>query len=129
MKVDKSAMTAGQKAAHTRKWRRAAQLAHQSGQSAKKFTKHLLAQHGYRYLSLDSRKGYEYKGIVDLVAVKRQKRIPDMLTIVLFQVKGGSARLKKEEIARLRDAVRRIKVEWNVAHRPRRSVKFRRPID
>jgi hypothetical protein len=42
--------------------------------NAKTFTKYLLAQHGYRVLSLDSRKGFEYMGVVDLVAAKRDKK-------------------------------------------------------
>jgi hypothetical protein len=49
--------------------------------------------------SLDSRHGFEYKGVVDLVAVKRNNRSPDELTIMLVQVKGGSARVTKEELA------------------------------
>ncbi len=121
-------MTAGQKAAHTRKWRRAAELAHQSGQNAKTFTKYFLAKNGYKCLSLDSRKGYEYKGVVDLIAVKRDKKNPDILKVVLLQVKGGSARVSKEEIDRLRQAVRRIKVGWNVAEKPSSTVRFRKSV-
>ena len=128
MKVDKSKMTAGQKAAHTRKWRRASDLAHRSGQNAKTFTKYFLAQKGYKSLSLDSRKGFEYKGIVDLIAVKRHKSNPDVLHIVLFQVKGGSARVTEREVQRLSKAARCLKVDWNIAEKPERSVKFRKSI-
>jgi len=121
-------MTAGQKAAHTRKWRRASELAHMSGQIAKTFTKYFLAKKGYKCLSLDSRKGYKYKGVVDLIAVKRDKKNPDILRVVLFQVKGGSARVSKEEIERLRFAARRLKVAWNIDEKPSKSVKFRKSI-
>lgn len=121
-------MTAGQKAAHTRKWRRASELAHKSGQIAKTFAKYFLAKKGYKCLSLDSRKGFEYKGVVDLIAVKRDKKNPDILRIVLFQVKGGSARVSKDEIKRLRFAARRLVVDWNVAEKPSRSVKFRKSV-
>jgi len=121
-------MTTGQKAAFTRKWRRAAQRAHLSGQNAKTFTKYFLAKKGYKSLSLDSRKGYEYKGVVDLIAVKRNKNNPDMLQLVLFQVKGGRARVSEEEIKRLRQAARRIRVGWNIAEKPKRSVKFRKSV-
>jgi len=38
----------------------------------------------------------EYKGVVDLVAVKRNNRSPDELTIMLVQVKGGSARVTSQ---------------------------------
>jgi hypothetical protein len=121
-------MTAGQKAAFTRKWRRAAQRAHRSGQNAKTFTKYFLAKKGYKSLSLDSRKGYEYKGVVDLIAVKRDKKNPDILRLILFQVKGGEARVSAGEIHRLQQAARRIRVGWNIAEKPSRSVKFRKRV-
>jgi len=66
MSIDKRNMTAGEKAAHTRKWRRAAEKAHESCQHAKTFTKYFLSKKGYKCLDLDSRQaGYEYKGGVD----------------------------------------------------------------
>ena len=123
--MDKEKMTPGEKAAFTRKWRKASQLAHATGKNAKTFTKYFLGQGGYRSMSLDSRKGYEYKGVVDLIAVKRDTKDPDLLTIVLFQVKGGGARVTRNEIKRLRKAARRIKIQWNVAEKPKKSVKFR----
>ena len=128
MKVDKSKMTTGEKAAHTRKRRRASQLAHRTGQNAKTFTKCFLAKKGYKSLSLDSRKGFEYKGVVELIAVKRHKSDPDVLHIVLFQVKGGSARVTEKEVQRLSKAARRLKVDWNIAEKPEKSVKFRKGI-
>lgn len=128
MKVDRTTMTAGQKAAFTRKWRRAARRAHRSGQNAKTFTKYFLAKKGYKSLSLDSRSGYEYKGVVDLIAVKRDKKDPDILELVLIQVKGGKARVSLQEIDRLRQAARRIKVGWNIAEKPNRSVGFRKSV-
>ena len=128
MPINKRKMTTGQKAAHTRKWRRAAQKAHQSGQHAKTFTKYFLAKKGYRCLDLDSRKGYEYKGVVDLLAVKRHKSDPDILHLLLIQVKGGSARVTEKEVRRLSNAARRLKVDWNVAEKPKKSVRFRKAI-
>ena len=128
METDQTKMSAGKKAAHTRKWRRAAERAHHSGQHAKTFTKHFLAMNGYKCLSLDSRKGYEYKGVVDLIAVKRDKENPDFLSVVLYQVKGGRARVSKQEIERLRQAARRINVGWNCAEKPGRSVQFKKAI-
>ena len=44
------------------------------------------------------------------MAVKRNNRSPDELTIMLVQVKGGSARVTKEEIARLRRATTGLQV-------------------
>lgn len=128
METDNSSMTAAQKAAHTRKWRRASERAHARARNAKTFTKYLLGKKGYKTLSLDSRKGYEYVGVVDLLAVKRNRKDPDRLDLVLFQVKGGKARLTKRELDRLKRAVRKVRVEWNVVEKPGRSVKFRRSL-
>lgn len=122
---DKSRMSAGQKAAHTRKWRRASQLAHEHARNAKTFTKYILSKKGYKCLSLDSRSGYEYKGVVDLVAIKRDKKDPDSLTLLLMQVKGGRAKVSKKELDRLQHATHHIKVRWNVAEKPTKTVRFR----
>lgn len=128
MGTDKSRMTAAQKAAHTRKWRRASERAHARARNAKTFTRYLLGKKGYKTVSLDSRRGYEYIGVVDLVAVKRDRKNPDILNLVLFQVKGGKARLTKQELNRLKQAVRNVRVDWNAAEKPGKSVKFRRPL-
>ena len=53
-KVDKSKMTPAQKAAHTRKWRRASALAHKQARNAKTFAKYVLSQKGYKCISLDT---------------------------------------------------------------------------
>ena len=124
----KSRMTAGQKAAHTRKWRRAAALAHRRAGNVKNFAKYELSKRGYKCISLDTSKGYEYKGVVDMLAVKRDNRNPDWLEIILVQVKGGSARIILDEIERLKRAARIVKVGWNVAEKPGRTVQFRRTI-
>lgn len=128
MRTDKSKMTPAQRAAHTRKWRRASERAHARARNAKTFTMYLLGKKGYKILSLDSRRGYEYKGIVDLLAVRRNRKNPDILNLVLLQVKGGNARLTKQELNRLKEAARDIKVDWNVAEKPGKSVKFKRPL-
>lgn len=127
-RADKSKMTPGQKAAHMRKWRRASTLAHERARNAKTFTKCVLSTKGYRCISLDSRKGYEYKGIVDLIAVKRDKKDPDRLQLVLVQVKGGRARITADELKRLQIAKKCIKIHWNVAHKPGKTVRFRNKI-
>jgi hypothetical protein len=67
-------LTSGQKSAPTRKWRRAASLAHKRSQNAKTFAKYELSRKDYRCISFDSKRGYEYKGIVDVVAIKRYKK-------------------------------------------------------
>lgn len=117
-------LTAAEKAAHTRKWRRASMLAHQRCRNAKTFTKYALVRKGFKVLSLDSRKGYEYTGVVDLIAVRRDKKDPDKLSVMLIQVKGGSAKVSIQEISRLRKAVEKIEVTWNTAEKPKRQVHF-----
>jgi len=120
----KTELSPAEKAAHTRKWRRAAVRAHLTAKNAKTFTKYKLAQRGYKLLSLDSRRGFEYIGVVDLVAVKRDKEDPDRLRVVLIQVKGGSARVRLDEVRRLRKAVDKVVVSWNIAEKPNKQVRF-----
>jgi hypothetical protein len=122
-------MTAGQKAAHTRKWRQAAAKAHSTARNAKTFARYALSKAGWKVVTLDTRKGYEYKGVVDLVAVRRNNRRPDELTVMLVQVKGGSARVKREEQNRLRQAAGLVRLLWNVAEKPERTVRFVKSIE
>jgi hypothetical protein len=122
-------MTAGQKAAHTRKWRAASDKAHATARNAKTFARYALSKSGWRVVSLDARSGHEYKGVVDLVAVKRNSRSPDELTIMLVQVKGGNARVTKDEISRLRRAASRLHITWNVAQKPAKTVRFEKSFD
>lgn len=127
-KVSMEKMTPGRKAAHTRKWRQASRLAHKRAKDAKTFTKYVLSHQGYKVITLDTRSGYESQGIVDLVAIKREAGDPDKLTLVLLQVKGGCARVSRQEKERLRVAVRRAKVVWNVAEKPGQEVLFLKKI-
>lgn len=119
------AMTPGQKAAFKRKWRRAAKRA----RNAKLFTKYRLGQAGWRVATFDTPKGFDYRGIVDLVAVKRDNLMPDHLTVMLLQVKGGAARVTPIEIDRLKAATKNIRVIWNVATKLGSSVSFLRKLD
>jgi hypothetical protein len=48
---------------------------------------------------------------------------------MLVQVKGGSARVTKEELSRLRKAAKRVQVTWNVAAKPAKSVQFRKSLN
>jgi hypothetical protein len=119
-------MTAAQKAAHTRKWRRAAVAAHARARNAKTFARKALTEKSWRCIDLDSRRGYEYKGVVDLVAVKRNNRRPDEFEVLFVQVKGGTARASKAELDRLERAARWVRVEWAVAEKPGKTVRWRR---
>jgi hypothetical protein len=121
-------LTPAERAAITRKWRRASAKAHATARNAKLFAKYALGKAGWKVASFDSRKGFEYKGVVDLVAVKRDNRSPDELTIMLVQVKGGSARVTKDELSRLHKAASRLKVTWNVAAKPAKTVRFKKSL-
>jgi hypothetical protein len=97
-------------------WRAAQRKAHEAGRKAKMATRRFLTAAGYKCMDLDTKLGYEYKGIVDLIAVKREKKDPDLLTTVLFQVKGGKRPVVSQiELGRLGKAAARIDVRWNYA--------------
>ena len=70
-----------------------------------------------------------YKGVADLVAVRRNNQKPDEITVMLIQVKGGKARLAAGERDRLRTATKHVRLRWNVATKPGRSVHFERSIE
>lgn len=118
-------MEAARKAWHTRKKREPPRIAHEHSRKALTFTRVLLDKKGYKWKTdLLSPKGYEYKGIVDLVAVKRNNRKPDQLEIMLVQVKGGKGRITSDEIKRLRNARRKLKVTLGGAEMPKTKVRF-----
>jgi hypothetical protein len=119
---------AGILGANRKKWIVAYRKAFKKAKEAKTFTKYQLTKAGYRCTSFDTKTGHEYKGIVDLVAVKREKGKPDNLKIILFQVKGGSAKVKAEEIHRLKKARRNVKIYWFVAEKPRDTVIFKKSV-
>ncbi|MGQ9691761.1 MAG: hypothetical protein ACUVQY_11025 [Thermoproteota archaeon] len=115
---------AGKKAAKTRKWRRAQKKAHATYVNTKTFTKWNLSKKGFKSITFESKKGFEYKGIVDLVAVRRNNKKPDELEIVLFQMKGGNAKITEAEIERLKKALNKVKISWNIAEKKDKTVRF-----
>jgi hypothetical protein len=108
----------------TRKWREAARKAHETEKNALTFTKYRLNELGWRYVDFQSRKGYPRTGIIDLVAVKLDRKAPDKLKVILFQVKGGSARINKKQKARLKEAIKKVEVASDWAEKPEKSVMF-----
>lgn len=122
-------MTPGQKSWHTKKWRAAQQQSLKTARNAKTFARYALTQAGWRVISFDTRAGYEYKGVADLVAVRRNNQAPDEITVMLVQVKGGKARLALGEIDRLRTAAKRVRLKWNVAEKRGKAVRFRKSIE
>lgn len=109
------------KAARTLKWRGAKKKADLVTKNAKTFAKYQLTRaHNYKSLYLD--KGHGATGIVDMIAVKRSSKDRDRLDIVLVQVKGGSAKIKKKHIRRLQLAAKHSKISWGVATKPGRAL-------
>lgn len=82
---------------------------------ARTFTKYALTKEGYHSVSLESKRGYESKGIVDVVAVKKlHKEDPDKMEIVLFQRKGN-LKVTEKELERLKKAVEIATIKFGIA--------------
>ncbi|MCH7974378.1 MAG: dihydrodipicolinate synthase family protein, partial [Bacteroidetes bacterium] len=62
-----------------------------------------------------------FKGVVDLVAIRRNNKDPDELEIILLQMKGGKAKITSKEIDRLKSAIKKLKISWNVAEKNGKS--------
>jgi len=107
-----------------RKWRKAQRKAHRTEQNALTFSKVRLNKLGWRYIDFQSRKGYPRTGIIDLVAVRLDKRDQDKLKVILFQVKGGSAKISEDQKKRLEEAIKKVEIAFNWAEKPEKSVQF-----
>jgi len=95
--------------------------AHRTGQSAKRMTKWLITYTSkgskpWQIVSFEGPKGRESRGIVDLLAIRKDHREPkdetlkagDLFEIILIQVKGGSSRRPtKDDIKRLKEVAKR----------------------
>jgi len=111
------------------KWQQAQKKAHKTEKNALTFTKYRLNKNGWKYIDFQSRRGYPRTGIIDLICVKLDRKDCDKLKIMLFQVKGGSARIGKKEKTRLENAVKKVEITCNWSEKPDKSVKFGQPID
>ncbi|MCW3994777.1 MAG: hypothetical protein NWE98_01345 [Candidatus Bathyarchaeota archaeon] len=111
------------------KWREAQKKAHKTEKNALTFTKYQLNKKGWKYIDFQSKRGFPRTGIIDLIAVKLDRKDCDKLKIMLFQVKGGSARMNKEQIVRLKNAVKKVEVSYNWSEKPDSTVRFEHPID
>lgn len=101
------------------------QKAHITEKNALTFTKYKLNKEGWRYVDFQSKKGFPRTGIIDLIAVKLDGKDCDKLKIVLFQVKGGlHERVSKEEIARLKSAVKKVEITYSWSEKPDKTVNF-----
>jgi hypothetical protein len=106
------------------KMKNAAKKAHKTEKNALLFTKYKLGQFGWRFLDFQSKKGYPRTGIIDMIAVKLDKEDPDKLKIILFQVKGGVAKMTGDEVKKLQKACKKIEVACNYAEKPEKVVRF-----
>jgi len=106
------------------KMKNAAKKAHKTDLNALLFTKYKLGKFGWKFHDFQSKKRYARTGIIDLIAFKLDKKDPDKLKIILFQVKGGSAKLDGNQISRLREACKKVEVAYNCATKPATTVIF-----
>ena len=86
----------------------------------------------WRFISFRSKKGREWRGVVDVIAIRKDTRVPkqkllkrgDIFEILLIQMKGGTAKFPTlEDIRRLKEVVKYHKAngivlfEWKKSKR------------
>ena len=124
----KDALTAGQKAARTRKRRTAAKKAVQTrvrvnarakAQAAEAASKAALEVYceakGWRVAFFEGKTGSPRTGIIDAVMFRLDKSNCDALDLRLVQLKGGKTGVSGAEIARLKEAIGTVRVNWLIA--------------
>jgi hypothetical protein len=107
-----------------KKWKIAKKKSIKTEKNALLFTKYRLGKCGWRCADFQSKRGHARTGIVDMVAIKIDKKDKDKLKIMLLQVKGGSARVKDKEKIRLEKAIKKVEVAFNCAEKPEKTVLF-----
>ncbi len=121
-------LSAGQKAARTRKLRAAGQKAAQTRKRMGAFTKARAAEagskealrlycedHGWRLAFFEGATGAPRTGIIDAIAFRLGRKDSDLLDVRLIQLKGGKAGVSGREIARLKKAAAGATVNWLIA--------------
>jgi hypothetical protein len=121
-------LTAGQKAAKTRKRRAAASKAAQTRRRLSAFAKARAAEaaskeafraycqeHAWKIAFFEGETGAPRTGIVDAIAFRLGRSNSDALEIRLVQLKGGNAGVSGPEIARLKKAASGAIVKWLIA--------------
>src|ERR1700690_2042666 len=121
-------LSAGQKAARTRKRRAAAAKAAQTRRRLSAFAKAHAAEaaskdalrtyceaHGWRLAFFEGATGSPRTGIIDAIAFRLSRKNADLLDIRLIQLKGGKAGISGAEIARLKKAAKGAAVGWLIA--------------
>jgi cytochrome c5 len=121
-------LTAGQKAARTRKRRATAAKALKRRRINNAFVKARAAEgaskeafaayckeHGWKVAFFEGATGSPRTGIIDAVAFRIAKGKADVLDLRLIQLKGGKAGMSGPEIVRLKKAVGTVFVDWHIA--------------
>jgi hypothetical protein len=121
-------LTAGQKAARTRKRRAAAAKVQQTRKRMNSFMKARASeaaskealrsyceQHGWRVAFFEGITGAPRTGIIDAIMFRVSRKNPDVLDLRLVQLKGGKAGISGAEIARLKKAVGIVSPNWLIA--------------
>ena len=122
-------LTAGQKAARTRKRRAAAakavqtrkrmsawEKAHAAEAASKRALEMYCKKHGWRIAFFEgATTGAPRTGIIDAIAFRLGRKNCDLLDLRLIQLKGGGAGVTGREIARLEQAAAGATVKWLVA--------------
>lgn len=121
-------LTAGQKAARTRKRRAAAAKARQTRRRRSAFAKAHAAKtasknalqtycqaHGWRVAFSEGATGAPRTGTIDAIAFRLGQKDSDLLDVRLVQLKGGKAGVSGPEIARLKKAAAGAMVNWMIA--------------
>ncbi len=121
-------LSAGQKAARTKKRRAAALKAVQTRRRLSAFAKARAAEaaskealriycqeHGWKVAFFEGATGSPRTGIIDAVAFRLGRKNADALDVRLIQLKGGNAGVSGSEIARLKKATSAAIVKWLIA--------------
>lgn len=121
-------LSAGQKAARTRKRRAAArkmwrtrkrmsawEKAHAAEAASKDALKTYCKKHGWKIAFFEGTTGAPRTGIIDAIAFRLGRKNSDLLDIRLVQLKGGNAGVTAREIARLKEAATGATVNWLIA--------------
>ncbi len=121
-------LSAGQKAARTKKRRAAARKmwqtrrrksawakAHAAEAASKVALETYCKENGWKIAFFASATGAPRTGIIDAVAFRLGRKNSDFLDIRLVQLKGGSAGVTAREIARLKNAALNARVSWLIA--------------
>ncbi len=122
-------LTAGQKAARTRKRRSAAAKAVKTRKRMNAFTKARAAeaaskealrsyceQSGWRVAFFEGKTGSPRTGIIDAIMFRVSRKNADVLDLRLVQLKGGKAGVSGAEIARLKKSVDIGDRHWDGFH-------------